>query len=48
MKLLEIIHGLTKKVIARKKEEYKSGKRNVIDTNAQKNEKVRLKIDLCI
>ncbi|CAD1480279.1 unnamed protein product, partial [Heterotrigona itama] len=40
IKLLEIIHGLTKKVIARKKEEYKSGKRNVIDTSAQKNEKV--------
>ncbi|KAK1129289.1 hypothetical protein K0M31_020417 [Melipona bicolor] len=39
IKLLEIIHGLTKKVIARKKEEYKSGKRNVIDTSAQKNEK---------
>ncbi|CAL1675294.1 unnamed protein product [Lasius platythorax] len=31
--LLEIIHGLTKKVIARKKQEYKSGKRNVIDVN---------------
>ena len=43
IKLLEIIHGLTKKVIARKKEEYKSGKRNVIDTSAQKNEKVKLK-----
>ncbi|XP_053971581.1 cytochrome P450 4g15 [Hylaeus volcanicus] len=36
MKLLEIIHGLTKKVIQRKKEEYKSGKRNLIDTSAQK------------
>lgn len=30
IKLLEIIHGLTKKVIQRKKEEYKSGKRNII------------------
>ncbi|KOC68891.1 Cytochrome P450 4g15 [Habropoda laboriosa] len=36
IKLLEIIHGLTKKVIQRKKEEYKSGKRNIIDTAAQK------------
>ncbi|XP_066581835.1 cytochrome P450 4g15 [Prorops nasuta] len=35
IQLLEIIHGLTKKVIKRKKEEYKSGKRNLIDTNAQ-------------
>lgn len=33
--LLEIIHGLTKKIIARKKQEYKSGKRNVIDVSAQ-------------
>ncbi|XP_017888706.1 cytochrome P450 4g15 [Ceratina calcarata] len=39
IKLLEIIHGLTKKVIKRKKEEYKSGKRNIIDTTAQKTEK---------
>lgn len=39
IKLLEIIHGLTKKVIKRKKEEYKSGKRNIIDTSAQKTEK---------
>ncbi|XP_060812651.1 cytochrome P450 4g15 [Bombus pascuorum] len=39
IKLLEIIHGLTKKVISRKKEDYKSGKRNIIDTSAQKNEK---------
>ncbi|OAD53067.1 Cytochrome P450 4g15 [Eufriesea mexicana] len=38
IKLLEVIHGLTKKVIQRKKEEYKSGKRNIIDTSAQKNE----------
>ncbi|KZC06992.1 PREDICTED: cytochrome P450 4g15 [Dufourea novaeangliae] len=36
IKLLEVIHGLTKKVIQRKKEEYKSGKRNIIDTSAQK------------
>lgn len=43
IKLLEIIHGLTKKVISRKKEDYKSGKRNIIDTSAQKNEKVRIK-----
>ncbi|OXU24891.1 hypothetical protein TSAR_004660 [Trichomalopsis sarcophagae] len=32
--LLDIIHGLTKKVIARKKEDYKSGKRNFVDTSA--------------
>lgn len=32
--LLEIIHGLTKKVIQRKKEDYKSGKRNFISTAA--------------
>ncbi|XP_072754855.1 cytochrome P450 4g15 [Anoplolepis gracilipes] len=37
IRLLEIIHGLTKKVIARKKQEYKSGKRNVIDVSAQQN-----------
>ncbi|XP_035741425.1 cytochrome P450 4g15-like [Vespa mandarinia] len=36
IKLLEIIHGLTKKVIQRKKEEYKSGKRNIIDTTGSK------------
>ncbi|XP_043249673.1 cytochrome P450 4g15 [Colletes gigas] len=36
IKLLEIIHGLTKKVIQRKKEEYKTGKRNIIDTSVQK------------
>ncbi|XP_011647852.1 cytochrome P450 4g15 [Pogonomyrmex barbatus] len=35
IRLLEIIHGLTKKVIARKKQEYKSGKRNVIDASGQ-------------
>ncbi|KAL6443558.1 hypothetical protein ACFW04_001602 [Cataglyphis niger] len=35
IRLLEIIHGLTKKVIARKKQEYKSGKRNIIDVSAQ-------------
>lgn len=35
IRLLEIIHGLTKKVIARKKQEYKSGKRNIIDVVAQ-------------
>lgn len=38
IKLLEIIHGLTKKVIQRKKEEYKSGKRNIIDSKALKND----------
>ncbi|XP_016772392.1 cytochrome P450 4G11 isoform X1 [Apis mellifera] len=38
IKLLEIIHGLTKKVIQLKKEEYKSGKRNIIDNSAQKTE----------
>lgn len=31
MRLLDIIHGLTKKVIQRKKEDYKSGKRAVIN-----------------
>ncbi|XP_043786659.1 cytochrome P450 4g15 [Apis laboriosa] len=38
IKLLEIIHGLTKKVIQAKKEEYKSGKRNIIDNSVQKTE----------
>ncbi|XP_034187069.1 cytochrome P450 4g15 [Osmia lignaria lignaria] len=38
IKLLEVIHGLTKKVIQRKKEEYKSGKRNLIDTSSQKSD----------
>lgn len=38
IKLLEVIHGLTKKVIQRKKEEYKSGKRNIIDTSSQKSD----------
>ncbi|XP_020278616.1 cytochrome P450 4g15 [Pseudomyrmex gracilis] len=33
IRLLNIIHGLTKKVIARKKNDYKSGKRNVIDVS---------------
>ncbi|KAI4492983.1 hypothetical protein M0802_009820 [Mischocyttarus mexicanus] len=36
MKLLEIIHGLTKKVIKHKKEEYKKGKRNIINTSETK------------
>lgn len=35
IRLLEIIHGLTKKVIARKKQEFKNGKRNVIDLATQ-------------
>ncbi|XP_011138410.1 cytochrome P450 4g15 [Harpegnathos saltator] len=35
IRLLEIIHGLTKKVIARKKQDYKSGKRNLIDVTMQ-------------
>ncbi|XP_014485680.1 PREDICTED: cytochrome P450 4g15 [Dinoponera quadriceps] len=35
IRLLDIIHGLTRKVIARKKQDYKNGKRNVIDTIAQ-------------
>ncbi|XP_046747790.1 cytochrome P450 4g15 [Diprion similis] len=34
VQLLDIIHGLTKKVIKRKKEEYKGGKRNLIDAAA--------------
>ncbi|XP_043270995.1 cytochrome P450 4g15 [Venturia canescens] len=33
MHLLEIIHGLTKKVIQRKKDDFKSGKRNFISTS---------------
>ncbi|KAG5347831.1 C4G15 protein, partial [Acromyrmex charruanus] len=37
--LLEIIHGLTKKVIARKKQEFKNGKRNVIDESKNSNGK---------
>lgn len=42
IKLLEVIHGLTKRVIQRKKEEYKSGKGNIINTSAQKSDlKVR-------
>ncbi|KAL0100480.1 hypothetical protein PUN28_019659 [Cardiocondyla obscurior] len=40
IRLLEIIHGLTKKVIARKKQEYKSGKRNILhDTEQSSNAK---------
>lgn len=39
IRLLEIIHGLTKKVIARKKEDWKSGKRNLIDTSKDTNTK---------
>lgn len=38
IQLLDIIHGLTKKVIKRKKEEYKGGKRNLIDTAALQSE----------
>ncbi|XP_011689798.1 PREDICTED: cytochrome P450 4g15 [Wasmannia auropunctata] len=34
-RLLDIIHGLTKKVIARKKQEFKSGKRNIIEESMQ-------------
>ncbi|KAJ8675938.1 hypothetical protein QAD02_011724 [Eretmocerus hayati] len=34
VKLLDIIHGLTKKVVAKKKEDYKQGKRNFVDTTA--------------
>lgn len=34
IRLLDIIHGLTKKVIARKKQEFKSGQRNVITESA--------------
>lgn len=43
IKLLEIIHGLTKKVIQIKKEEYKSGKRNIIDNTQKTESKVRVK-----
>ncbi|XP_018365058.1 PREDICTED: cytochrome P450 4g15 [Trachymyrmex cornetzi] len=35
IRLLDIIHGLTKKVIARKKQEFKNGKRNIIDESTQ-------------
>lgn len=35
VRLLEVIHGLTKNIIARKKKDYKSGKRNIIDTSVQ-------------
>lgn len=35
IRLLEIIHGLTKKVIARKKQELKTGKHNIIDASLQ-------------
>ncbi|XP_012279668.1 cytochrome P450 4g15 [Orussus abietinus] len=35
IQLLEIIHGLTKKVIKRKKEDYKSGKRNTIQEKGE-------------
>lgn len=37
IRLLEVIHGLTKKIIERKKQEYKSGKRNIIDVAAAQN-----------
>lgn len=43
-RLLEIIHGLTKKVIASKKQEYKSGKRNVIDTSMQNGDSKNVKV----
>lgn len=35
IRLLEIIHGLTKKVMARKKQEFKSGTRNIVDDSTQ-------------
>ncbi|KYQ46660.1 Cytochrome P450 4g15 [Trachymyrmex zeteki] len=35
IRLLKIIHGLTKKVIARKKQEFKNGKHNVIEEYTQ-------------
>lgn len=38
IRLLEIIHGLTSKIIASKKQDYKSGKRNVISDSASQNE----------
>ncbi|XP_011881550.1 PREDICTED: cytochrome P450 4g15 [Vollenhovia emeryi] len=34
-RLLEVIHGLTKKVISRKKQEFSSGKRNIINESEQ-------------
>lgn len=37
IRLLEIIHGLTRKIIASKKQDYKSGKRTVIDVSATQN-----------
>jgi len=41
MRLLEIIHGLTKKVIVRKKQEFKTGKRNIIDESNIQNGSVK-------
>lgn len=38
IQLLEIIHGLTKKVIKRKKEDYKAGKRNFITESKEARE----------
>lgn len=38
IQLLEIIHGLTKKVIKRKKEDYKAGKRNFITDSKEARE----------
>lgn len=44
IRLLEIIHGLTKKVIAHKKKDFKSGKRNVIDVSAQSESTETIKV----
>lgn len=42
IQLLDIIHSLTKKVIQRKKEDYKAGKRNFISTSGTQDTKVRI------
>lgn len=41
IQLLDVIHSLTKKVIQRKKEDFKAGKRNFIKTTESKDAKVR-------
>lgn len=48
IRLLEIIHGLTKKVIARKKQEFKNGKRNVIDESASQNGNVKTNVKVIV
>lgn len=45
IRLLKIIHGLTKKVIARKKQEFKNGKHNVIEEYTQNSNDKTTKVD---